>query len=551
MARHPRRDEWSWGYTHPSGACPHEPACTVDRVRCLPQPKQSLAHVSLADVLFYGGALGGGKTEFSLVEAVTLCLQHPFGKVALFRRTLKQHREIISRFRQLVPRDIARYNSQDHIATFYNGAQLWFGYCEREADVYNYQGEEWIALFIDEASHFTEFQVTYLITRVRSANPNIRLRIVLTSNPGNVGHGWLKRWFIKPLPTELGDRRPPVPGEVWRPLPKPNDPTPPEHMLTRAFIPAYFRDNPALASAQPNYLAKAYALGVEKGRQLAEGDWDANDSMIVGGIWKEQHAVTSADLHLVTLGRKPGQVISWHVLPNPHWRPAVGSKLYGSVDYGYGAPWSFHIHAAMPGGHTRTFFEFYMARKRDVEQAQMIREALTRETFNDGKTPLMEGIEWIVMDPSMWNSREEQGLAKSIAEVYTDTMPRVQFQKGAAGRGARLSRPNRWLDALSVAPDGLPWWSVTTGCPDLIRTVPEIPWDPDDPEVEDEDSENHAYEDTGRFFEARPHAPRLPPDDPFKHLDAISAAHQAALAKKLDRKPGSGHAVPVPGMGRR
>jgi hypothetical protein len=50
-----------------------------------------------------------------------------------------------------------------------------------------------------------------------------------------------------------------------------------------------------------------------------------------------------------------------------------------------------------------------------------------------------------------------------------------------------MSRPNRWKAALSTAPDGLPNWTCTTACPELIRTVPEVPWDPDDVEVEDDD----------------------------------------------------------------
>ena len=536
-------EEFTWGYLHPSGVCPHDPACAC-YPRCQPQPKQAIAHASLADILFYGGALGGGKTEFALVEAVRLALAHPNVKVALFRRTLKQHREIITRFRLLVPKWIAKFNKQDHIATFYNGSELWFGYADREEDVYNYQGEQWIALFIDECSHFTEFQVLYLITRVRSPIPGVRKRIVLTSNPGNVGHGWLKRWFIRPVPAELGDRRPPAPLEVWRPLPLPENPTPPEQMLSRQFIPAWFSDNAALASVDPHYLAKAWALGPDKGKQLAEGDWDADSGMIVGSVWRERRQVQQTDFALVAQGLDPGKVIPWHVIPRSDWRPPVGALIYGSVDYGYGAPCSIHLHATMPGGHTRTFLEFYKARVRDVDQAKTLREMLTRETFRDSSRSLMEGVEWVVMDPAMWNTREEMGLAKSIAEVYTDTMPRVQFRKGAAGRGARVSRPQRWLDACSTAPDGFPWWTCTTACPDLIRTVPEVPWDPEDPEVEDDASENHAYEDTGRFFEARPHSPRPKEEDPFEHLDPISAEHARAMAAKYDTRKRSRTVVP-------
>ncbi len=544
--------EFTWGYLNPDGACPHTPPCTpagnAPGSRCLPQPKQALAHVSLADVLFYGGALGGGKSAFALVEAVTIALANPGCKVALFRRTLKQHKETIFRFRTWVPTFVAKYNKSEHVARFFNGSELWFGFADNEEDVFNYQGEEWIALFVDEASHFTEFQIAYLITRVRSAGRNARKRIVLTSNPGNRGHGWLKRWFIRPVPDALGGRTIPQPFEVWRPLPLPGDPTKPEHMMTRCFIPAWFHDNIALATADPGYLSKAYALGAEKGKQLAEGDWDADDGMIVGSVWRERRAIQETDVDLLAHGLQAGQVIPWHVLPRADWRPPTGSHIFGSVDYGYGAPCSIHLHAALPGGRTRTFLEFYKARVRDVDQARTLREMLTRETVAGSSTPLMEGLEWIVMDPAMWNNRQEMGLAKSIAEVYQDTMPRVQFRKGAAGRGARVSRPQRWLDALSTSPEGFPWWSVTSACPHLIRTVPEVPWDPDDPEVEDGDSENHAYEDVGRFFEARPHAPRAQEPDPFEHLDPISRAHQRALAGQHDQK--RRHRIVVPGMQR-
>ena len=121
----------------------------------------------------------------------------------------------------------------------------------------------------------------------------MRKRIRLMSNPGGVGHGWHKRWFIRPSAAELGGRPMPRPFELWRPRPAPDDPTPPEQIPTRQFIPAWFKDNPALALADPHYLAKVYALGGDKARQLAEGDWDANDSMITGPFWREHKVVSS------------------------------------------------------------------------------------------------------------------------------------------------------------------------------------------------------------------------------------------------------------------
>jgi hypothetical protein len=84
--------------------------------------------------------------------------------------------------------------------------------------------------------------------------------------------------------------------------------------------------------------------------------------------------------------------------------------------------------------------------------------------------------------------------------------------------------------------DGLPAWGCTTACPHLIRTVKTVPWDPDDPEVEDDTSENHSYESIGRFFEARPVNPKAVA---YAELDEISASHHRALDRKLDPDAGS------------
>jgi hypothetical protein len=553
--------EFTFGYLHPEGNCPHTPACSAATAkpyggndpgsRCKPQPKQQLAHTSLSDIVFYGGAVGGGKSEFAIVEAVMLALQYAGVKVAIFRRTLKElDQELVGRLILLTwagDRNIkgpngqpfAKYNSQQHKLTLWNGSEVWLCYCDRESDVYKYQSFQIIGLFLDESSHFTEFMVKYLITRVRSARRGVPKVIRLTSNPGHVGHGWHKRWFIKPTPEELGGRLPPAPFEIWRPRPT-SDKIRPDQVATRQFIPAWFHDNLALAAADPDYLAsKVYALSGDKAKQLAEGDWDANESMICGSLWQAQQLVTAGMSTLLTqyphlIPNKT--VIPWHVLPNKAWRPAVGANIFGSLDYGFGAPASIHLHASTPGGHTRTFLEFYGARKRDSDQARLLKGMLERELFADGKTPLLEGLQWVVFDPQMDSSRQEHALAKTIIEVFQDINPRVQFLKGAGGRPARLSRPNRWQDALAMAPDGLPWWSCTTACPDLIRTVPEVPWSEKDPDVEDDASENHAYEDTGRFFEARPHAARSETKDPYEELDPLSAAHHRALDQAFDPK---------------
>lgn len=511
---------------------------------CEPNAKQRLAHDTDADWIFYGGAAGGGKSEWLVVSAIKDCLQWSKSNVAIFRRTygeLEEH--IIPRLLELIaPLERAKLvrfrSSKPARAIFWNGSILWLCACLHEKDVYKYQSFQLRSLNVDEASHFTEFQIKYLITRVRKASVKGRKRVRLGSNPGNVGHGWLKRWFVRPQPESLGDRPALGDYEVWRPRPD-NPRIPPHKVATRVFIPARFEDNEALQKADPDYLeTNVYPLGGDKARQLAEGDWDASESMVVGDLWRESHLVTEEDVELRVFGVPAGQIISWNVLKDPTWRPPSHATIYGSVDYGYGAPWSFHLTSVLPGGHTRTFWERYKTKLRDEKQAEMIRDDILRLKDECGlQTP-----DWIVCDPAMWNSRAEMRM-KSIAEIYASILNPigVRLLQGAAGRGARLSRPQRWKAALDVAPDGLPWWSCTTACPNLIRTVPEVPWDEEDPEVEDDRSENHCYEDMGRFFEARPHVPAAPKVDEYKHLDPMSRRYwQAEDAKQAKRQPKRG-----------
>jgi hypothetical protein len=273
--------------------------------------------------------------------------------------------------------------------------------------------------------------------------------------------------------------------------------------------------------------------------QEFEASFESNAGYILGALWKPSHTVTAEDLALVAAGCHVGEVIPWHVLDAPHWAPPSSALVYGSVDYGFGAPWSAHLHAAIGGGHTRTFHEWYEREVQDHEQASRIRATIELRMKQGMQKP-----EWIVMDPSMWSSRKEMGLAKSIAEVYESIIGPlgIPLVPGAAGRPARISRPQRWMEALGIAGDGLPWHSITTACPHMIRTVPRVPWDKDDLEVEDDDSENHAYEDGGRFFEARPHSPPVQEDDPYKDLDPVSRAHQKAMDKRFNAgKPGRLH----------
>lgn len=507
----------------------------------LPNARQRLAEYCKAQVLFYGGARGGGKTEFLGVEAGTHAMKYPGIQMLLVRRTREEMKLQILPVLKRIFGPLANWKEQRHQFVFFNGSVLSVEFIERQSQIGRYLGAEFGWIGVDQAEQLAEWAVMGLLSCLRSTKPWPKT-MRLTGNPGiGVGVPWLRRWFVVPTEADLGERPPPQPLQSWRPLPGPNDPTPIGDVPTRCFIPARFQDNSALVAAQPNYLGQIYqAFTPEIARAQAEGDWDASDATIVGSLWARSKTVDAALLAKYPDVYRLGQSVQWHVIQNNRWRPPRGALIYGSVDYGISSPWSFHLHAVMPGGRTRTFYELYQTKLNDTQQARLIKEALHAVTYDDARTPVLEGLQWIVYDPSMKAARAEHILAKSIIENYQDIVSEAQFLSGAGGAQARLSRPGRWLDALATAPDGLPWWCVTTACPDLIRTVPEVPWDPIRRNVEDDDSENHCYEDVGRFFEARPHQPRVTPPDPYAHLDQVSADHHRAVDAQ-HAKPKGGH----------
>lgn len=413
---------------------------------------------------------------------------------------------------------------------------LWFRYCAREADVYKYQSAQWVMLGLDEATHFTEFQYKYLISRVRTRKKGIRVKIRLATNPGNVGHAWVKRRFIKPESIETGGRII-EPGTVWKPMAPPDQPS--AKTMTRCFIPAKLADNLALMDADPDYWHRLQTLPEDERRMLSEGDWDVWKGQMFSEF-RELHRVSVVDLELQAAGLKVGQVIPWHKIPD-QWEPEPGSLIYVSVDYGYAAPWAAYFHAVLPGGRVITFKEFYLTRKRDAEQAKLMKdyiEGVWKEQDDRGHERWQ--LIYAVMDRSMWGSRVEQGLGKSIGEVYEDGFgipTKVVLKPGSTDRKARVQRVKH---ALGIAPDGFPWWQITSACPNLLRTLPELPHDRDNPEDVDTDAEDHAYDSVGLFWQSRPELPKAKLLPSLDHLDELSRRHQELMQKRYDekRKPG-------------
>ena len=126
------------------------------------------------DVL-YGGAAGGGKSFAMIVDPLRNC-HRPAHRALILRRSMPELREMIDKSRELYPQAFpgAKFREVEKLWNFPSGAKVEFGFLERDADVYRYQGQAYSWIGFDEITHLpTEFSWNYLASRLRTTDPEI------------------------------------------------------------------------------------------------------------------------------------------------------------------------------------------------------------------------------------------------------------------------------------------------------------------------------------------------------------------------------------------
>lgn len=232
-----------------------------------PNPRQMEFFKARAKYICYGGARGGGKSWAMRTKMVMLCGRYPGIKCLLLRRTLQELKENHVRQLQSLLYGAAKYSTEDKTFTFPNGSILKMGYCDREPDTRQYQGQEWDVVGLEEATHFTETQYDDLTLCVRSTRTDFSPRMYLTCNPGDVGHAWVKRLFI--------DRD-------YKDTENPDD---------YVFIPAKVWDNAVLMRNNPEYVKKLQALPEDRRRAMLDGDWDVYEGQYFSEWRRELHVM--------------------------------------------------------------------------------------------------------------------------------------------------------------------------------------------------------------------------------------------------------------------
>lgn len=195
----------------------------------------------------FGGAGGGGKS-IALLAASLQYADVPGYSALIIRRTfadLSLPGALMDVAAQWLAGTSAKWSELEKTWHFIpSDATLTFGYLDNAKDKYRYQSAAFQFIGFDELTQFNEIDYTYMFSRLRkSVTSNIPLRIRSASNPGNIGHDWVKHRFMS--------------GSNKR----------------RIFLPARLSDNPHIDAE--TYRSSLAELDPMTRKQIEEGDWDA------------------------------------------------------------------------------------------------------------------------------------------------------------------------------------------------------------------------------------------------------------------------------------
>lgn len=235
-----------------------------------PGPQSWLLQCPVEDV-FYGGARGGGKTDGALGDFALHAQRYGAqARGILFRRTYPELEDVIRRSRELYAALGATWSASERTWHFPNGGTLRMRYLDHDSDADHYQGHAYTWMCFEEAGNWpTPEPLDKLRACLRTAvGGGVRIRLLLTGNPGGIGHFWLKKRYIdpskpmQPFRVDLGD------GMTF----------------LRVFIPAKLDDNPHLTQNDPGYRARLRLAGPGwLVKAWLDGDWTGPP---VGGFFQ-------------------------------------------------------------------------------------------------------------------------------------------------------------------------------------------------------------------------------------------------------------------------
>ena len=386
--------------------------------------QQLTAMQSEAQLLLFGGASGGGKTDLLIADAVQE-YENPSLRALLIRRAFTEMPQIVDRCRAVYPHIGGKPSDGGFLWKFPSGSQVRLAYLRDNGDIGNFQGNPFSYLGVDESTYFPEHCIRNILPWHAVPDPNLFHRIRLTSNPGQIGADWHMRLFLRGhcpvhFPAESVVPTVVYEGSKWM------DGVPTK--LSTSFIPSLATDNPLYGQEKIDRLESQTAENAEK---LLRGCWCA----LEGAYFK--FFQPSYKLPYATCGEK-----WWH------------SHII-SVDYGFGESWAaaglYFITESTPD-----WPEGRMFKVGELAEQEMGSEDFAKKIGTSFIEPFLgeqrRQIEYVVFDPA---TDAQTGNGRSNFDIMREVLSEkygVSCIKAAKGAGSRISNAQNLYRMLKSGP---------------------------------------------------------------------------------------------------
>lgn len=455
-----------------------------------PQKKQASFLERPEYEALYGGAAGGGKSEAAIMLPLSQ-INIPHFRALILRKTYPQLTELIDKSLRYYPYAVpdAKYNSTLHRWTFPSGAVVAFGSMNHPLDRENYRGRQYDMIIFDELTQFSWDEYSFMFSRNRPSGPGTFVCIRATTNPGGIGHTWVRDRFITPAPpmTTIREKM---------------DVTDPDGKVTcqmreRIFVPATVWDNGILLGNDPGYLANLAMLPESEKQAQLYGSWDSFSGQVFSE-WKNDpdHARDRAGTHVIA----PFDIPKW-------WNIVRG------FDFGYSRPFSVGWFACDGDGRLYLIREFYGTTGNPNEGAKMEPAAIAAEIKRiEEDDPNIRGHTVTgVADPSIFDESRGESVARMMERA-------PNFILFSPGDNHRLAGKMQLHHRLAFDENGIPMLYVFNTCKHFIRTVPALCYDPCNVEDIDTRQEDHCYDMCRYVLMQRPISASPPKDAAFPKL---------------------------------
>lgn len=482
-----------------------------------------------ADYIVYGGARGGGKTysvsgnksichvrewlsedeivaipqanisEYRVAERngnryyYKISIDYPHYRCVIVRHT---EDELIATVKnecdKTFPQFGGRFNKSEMKYVFPSGAEVYLRHCERETALSFFKSGNFHTLIIEELTEFKEDWVEQMEGCVRTGDPLLPTMKIYTTNPGGIGHSWVKKKFIDPCkPVPDGDKVKIFVDDleiIYQPL-KPNKPGKTKTGESIIFIPSLIFDNPYIMENDKTYIRNLMAKNDVLKRMWLFGDWDVFAGQFFDFLDYQIHVIPEHEF----FGAKEHDredLIRQRL--NFDWRPY---RLFRSYDYGYGemSAWACGAYALnRVNGDIIKFAEIIQPKLTASMQAKR-----TNQYFKDTYNLLPEHFEREFADPkSYWANGDRGSEFRMPFDEYKEQGIILQPAKNERQTGAMAM-----LEALHPAKrdNGIPRQRFLSNCWQSWESLVNLPIDPKNPNDVDTRAFDHPY-DENRYF---------------------------------------------------